>query len=139
MMAYDESKGQELEVRAADGTLMPHAATNAGDVLNMIEDGQFSADLHAAMVELAATMSDQAAITGKKIKGKVTVTIDLENEGGVFRSVGKFAVKSPELPRKPTLLWTDEKNRFQRTQPRQGGFFGVREVTVDPRDVRTVG
>lgn len=137
-MAYDDEKGKQLETRAADGGMMPHAAMNAGDALNMIEDGQFSADLHEQLVDLAATMSDQAAMTGKKVKGKVTITLDFENEGGVFRAVGKFAVKKPELPRRPTLLWTNERNAFQRSQPRQGGFFGVREVEVPKGDVRVI-
>lgn len=135
----DNDTGSQIERVAADGGRMPAAANNAGDWLNMIEDGQFSADLQAGLAELALTLGDQAVVTGKRAKGKVTITVDLTNENGYFNAVAKFAIKTPELPRKPTLLWTDEHNRFMRNQPRQGGFFGVREVTLDKGDVRTVG
>jgi hypothetical protein len=139
-MDIEHDDRTQLERVAADGGRLPAAACNAGDFLNMIEDGQFSADVQQGLIDLAAAMSDHALATGgkSKVKGRVTITVDLLNEGGVFRAVGKFAVKAPEMPRRPTLLWTDEKNRFSRSQPRQGGFFGVRDVTLDKADVRTL-
>lgn len=132
-----ENSGQQLERQAADGGRIAGAANNAGDFINMIEDGQLSADLHRELADLAAVMSDLATVTGQKQKGRVTVTIDLVTEtiagGAVFKAAAKYAVKRPEEKRKQTLLFTDEHNQFTRTQPRHGQFFGVREVQSSAR------
>lgn len=130
----------ETEYRkAADNLPLPHAATTAGEFLNMIEDGQFSADLNAAMQDLAAQMSDMVQATGQQQKGKVTVEVEFSTEGGPIVLKAKFKVKAPEEKRRKTLVWTDEHNRFTRSQPRQGQFFGVREVVnVTPQTVRNV-
>jgi hypothetical protein len=139
----DRYEGTQLETRAADGGRIVGAANTAGDFLNMIEDGQFSADLHRDLADLAATMSDHSVATGKKAKGKVTIVIDLSTEqiagGAVFMAQGKYAIKAPEEKRKPTMLFTNENNQFTRTQPRQGQFFGVRDVTLGSGSVREVG
>jgi hypothetical protein len=123
---------QQLDTRAADGGRVMGAANSAGGFLDMIEDGQLSADLHRELGELAAKMSDLAAASGKKQKGKVTITIDLSTDsiagGQVFMATAKYAVKAPEEKRKATLLFTDERNQFTRSQPRHGQFFGIREV-----------
>lgn len=139
----DRFENRDLERTAADGGRVIGAANNAGEFLNMIEDGQFTVDLHRGLADLAATMSDMAVATGKKQKGKVTIVIDLATEqiagGSVFMAQGKFAIKAPEEKRKVTMLFTDEHNQFTRTQPRQGQFFGVREVrTVESTAVRHV-
>lgn len=137
-----ENRGQQLEPRAADGGRVIGVANNGGDFLNMIEDGQFSQDLHSELADLAAKMSDLALATGKKQKGKVTITIDLQTEsiagGSVFMAQGKYLVKAPEEKRKLTVLFTDEDNHFTRTQPRQGQFFGVRTIDSAPGSVREV-
>jgi hypothetical protein len=118
------------------------AANNAGDFINMIEDGQFSAELNRDLAELAATMHDHASATNKKAKGKVTIVIDLETEvissGTMFKAVASHKVKAPEMKRRATVLFTDEFNRFTRTPPRQGQIFGVREVNVEATNVRTI-
>lgn len=131
-----------IERVAADGGRIVGAASNAGDFLNMLEEGQLTVDLHRELGDLAEVMSDMAVATGKKQKGKVTVVIDLTTEqiagGQVFMATAKYAVKKPEEKRKATLLYTDEANRFTRTQPRQGQFFGVRDIDAAPGSVREI-
>jgi hypothetical protein len=63
-----ENRGQQLETRAADSGRVIGVANNAGDFLNMIEDGQFSQDLHRELADLAATMSDLA--TGHRARSR---------------------------------------------------------------------
>lgn len=127
-----ERMSEQQLATAADGGQVKGAANNAGDFINMIEDGQFAADLHREMAELAAKMTDLCAATGKKQKGRVTIQVDLTTEGPVFMAVGKYTIKAPEEKRKPTVLFTDEGNHFTRSQPRQRQFFGVREVIDAP-------
>lgn len=131
-----------LDVRAADGGLVRGAANNAGDFLNMLEDGQLGADLHRDIGKLAETMNDMCIATGKKQKGRVTITIDLMTDqisgGSMFMATGKYAVKAPEEKRKPTMLFTDDRNQFTRSQPRHGQFFGVRDIDAAPGSVRQI-
>ena len=124
-----------LLTHAADGGRIQGAANNAGDFINMIEDGQFAADLHREMAELTAKMSDLCAASGKKQKGRVTIQVDLTTEGPVFMAVGKFTIKAPEEKRKPTVLFTDDANHFTRSQPKHGQFFGVRQVESTARRI----
>lgn len=131
----DHNQTERMLSTAADGGLVKGAANNAGDFINMIEDGQFSADLNRDLAELAAKMSDLCAATGKKQKGRVTIQVDFTTEGPVFMAVGKYAIKAPEEKRKPTLLFTDTSNFFTRSQPNQRQFFGVREVESTARRI----
>jgi hypothetical protein len=135
-------ESQQLDRFAADGGRIVGAANNAGDFINMLEDGQFSADLNRDLADLAATMSDMALATGKKQRGKVTITIDFTHEsvanGAMFLATAKHVVKAPEEKRRASVLFTDENNRFTRTQPRHGQFFGIRTVEASAREVRTV-
>ncbi len=128
----DALTGEITEVadheRAADGGVVPYAATSAGDIINMIEDGQFSAEIVHAVGELVATMTDMAAATGNKQKGSLTLKLDFATEGGPFTVKSGFKVTPPKEIRRPTLLFTDEHNRLSRTQPKQRQFFGVRQV-----------
>jgi hypothetical protein len=122
-------EGDALEVElAADGGLVPYGATTAGDIINMIEDGQLSADIVQAVGELVATMTDMAAATGNKQKGSLAIKIDFATEGGPFTAKASFKTTAPKEVRRPTLLFTDEHNRLTRTQPKQRQFFGVRQV-----------
>lgn len=114
--------------RAADGGTVPHAANTLGEFVNMIEDGQFGADVNQKLADLAALMSDLAQATGNKQTGKVTLELTFTTEGGPFQLAAKFKVKEPEEKRRRTLLFTDERNHFTRTQPRQRQLFGIREV-----------
>ena len=115
--------------QAVDGLPVPSVARNAGDFLNQIEDGQLSADLHEELRDLAALMNDQSrAFPGKKIKGKVTLVIDLEKEDQMFKMAANFKIKAPEVPRPKSVFWTDERNQFSRFPPNQQQMFGVRTV-----------
>lgn len=123
-----ELLGPEFDNTAADGGIVPFGAVTAGDLINSMEDGQFSADIVHQMSQLAALMSDMAAATGAKQKGALTIKIDLVTEGGPFTAKANFKITPPKETRRPTLLFLDEKNRFTRTQPKQRQMFGIRQV-----------
>ena len=126
--------------RAADGALVPHAATNFGDFLNMMEGGQFAVDLRQESGEMLSRMQELADATGNKQKGSVTIKIDYSTEGGdsPFVVVGSYKLAPPKETRRRTPVWLDEQNRVMATPPKQGQFFGVRAVDGGSRPVRRV-
>lgn len=114
--------------RAADGGIVPACALTGGQFIDLIGDGQVGGDLHVKMTDLAATMQDVHRQTGKQVKGKVTVVLDLSLEDGAFRIGHAINVKSPEVPTPKAIMWVDEHNRFTRFPPGQGQMFSARAI-----------
>lgn len=129
--------GEIVADRAADGGLVPYAATTAGNLIDLIEDGQFSADARQELGLMVGKMKELAEATGNKQKGRLVLTIDMTTEGEAFTVVGAFKVTPPKETRRKTIMWPDEQNRMMRTQPRQRQFFGVRQVS-GPGEVRKI-
>lgn len=114
--------------RAHDGNIVPATAISGGTFLDLLEDGQFGADAYMQLVSLGAEMTDIANATGNKVKGRITLTIDLAKDGEAFTVQGKVAVKKPEMPRPKSIMWTDERNQFCRFPPNQTQMFGSRPI-----------
>lgn len=124
--------------RAADGLPAPFAARDTGSLINLLEGGQFSADVIAAMTALATGMTEIAQATGKRQKGVLTIKVNLQTDdtGEAFFVQGDFAVRAPKVERRKTLLWPDDKGHMSPSQPRQKVFFGVRDAGGGPRQIR---
>jgi|JI10StandDraft_1071094.scaffolds.fasta_scaffold526518_2 hypothetical protein len=128
-VSYGEVVGQSpMEGYALDGRAIPATSLTAGQFLDVLEEGNFSADLYKEITDLAAAMNDIGERTGQKVKGQIQITLDLTKEDSAFRVASKFKVKKPEDPRPRSIVWTDEHNRFTRFPPNQGQFFGVRRA-----------
>lgn len=112
--------------RSADGALMRTVAHTGGNFVDMLEDGQFSREVHDKLAEVAAQMSAITNATGRKTKGRITLTFDLEKEGEHFTIQGKIASKMPELPRPKSIVWNDDGGNFTRFPPQQTQMFGLR-------------
>jgi hypothetical protein len=105
------------------------AASTLGEFINILEDGQFSADVYEDLKELAADMHATAIQSGGKAKGELTIKIKFTMEGAVFYLAPTHAVKA-EAPKRPrTPMWTTEDNRFTPNRPYQGQLFGMRDVS----------
>jgi hypothetical protein len=128
----------EVVPQAADGGLVPYAATTAGNFIDLIEDGQFSADARQELGGMVARMKELAEATGNKQKGRLVITVDMTTEGEAFTVVGSYKLTPPKETRRKTIMWADEKNRMMRSQPRHGVLFGVRQVSGPGAPVRTV-
>lgn len=113
---------------ARDGGLIPAAAESAGQFLDLLEDGRFSADAVAKFAALAREMRETAQVTGNKQKGKVVITLDLECEDTTFKIASDVKVTPPKQKRPRSTLWTDERDRFTRFPPGQTQMFGLRQV-----------
>lgn len=114
----------QVAERAATGELLAPAARSAGAFVDLLEDGQFSMDSHAEIRELMQSMTDISNATGQKVKGKVTITIDLTKDGEAFTVQGKVQTKAPDMPRPKSIIWADEGGNPCRFPPKQVQMFG---------------
>lgn len=121
--------------RAADGGHVSGACNTLGQFISSLEDGQFDADIHEQLRDLAAAMNDQARVLGGS-KGKLQITIDFKQEAQIVYVKGSYKLTMPEEPRVKSILWTTEDNRFTRSQPNQHQLFGVRDVSGRSAAVR---
>ena len=133
----DES--EIIEERAADGGRRYPAASTLSDLLLMLKDGQFNADSSEPLREFATKLEAVGVDTGKKARGKITLTIDVE-----FDADREFSVLTPSLSFKlpvekhgATVAWFTSDGRLSPNKPNQGNLFGtIREITTEPRSVR---
>lgn len=138
-MTHNPEAGEIIEERAADGGLRYPAASTLSDLVLMLKDGQFNADSSAPLREFASKLEAVGIDTGKKAKGKITLTIDVE-----FDADREFSVLTPSLAFKlpvekhgATVAWFTSDGRLSPNKPNQGNLFGtIREVTTEPRVVR---
>lgn len=126
--------------RAADGGPAPYAASTLGELVNLLEGGQLSADAIGAVSALGQGMRELAERTGKRQKGRVAIVLNLatDDTGEAFFVEAEFKVTAPKEPRRKTMLWQDEKGRMTPSQPRQRVFFGVKDVGDAPRQIRQI-
>ena len=112
--------------RVATGEIAQTIAHSAGNFIDMLEDGDFSADVLAELQNVARAMSQITNNTGAKSKGQVVLTIDLAKEGDALTIQTKVKAKMPELPRPKSIMWQDDAGAFSRFPPQQTGMFNPR-------------
>jgi hypothetical protein len=117
-----------LTDRSADGGVIPAPSRSAGNFLDLLEDGQLSADMHQQLQDLAAQMRAVANSTGGKAKGEATLKLKLELEGDAFKIQGDVKIKAPDLPRRRSIMWQDDSGSFTRFPPNQTQMFGTAQV-----------
>lgn len=138
-MDHNEETGEVYEERAADGGQRHPAASTLSDLILMLKDGQFNADSNEPLKEFATKLEAVGIDTGKKAKGKITLTIDVE-----FDHDREFSVLTPSLAFKlpvekhgATVAWFTSDGRLSPNKPNQGNLFGtIREITTEARVVR---
>lgn len=138
----DESTAQSIavdEITAADGSKRYPAVTQLTDLIFMLNDGQFNADCASKLKAFAEELEERGIDDGKKVKGKITLTIDVEREhDGVYFFTPDIKLSTPRERHGRTIGWVTEDNRFTPNKPNQGNLFGtVRDVTPT-RTVRDV-
>lgn len=127
------------EENAADGARRYPAVTQLTDMIFMLNDGQFNADCAEKLQRFAEDMEERGIEDGKKIKGKITLTIDVDREhDGVYFFTPDIKLSTPRERHGRTIGWVTPENRFTPNKPNQGNLFGtVRDVTPT-RTVRDV-
>ncbi len=128
-----------LEMTPADGGQRHPAVTQLTDLVFMLGDGQFNADCADKLQQFAADMEELGIDTGKKVKGKLTLTIDIEREAdGIYFFTPGFKLALPPEKHGRTIGWVTADNRFTPNQPRQGNLFGTVREVAPARTVRDV-
>lgn len=126
----------EQGYRAADGGHVPGACNTLGEFVRSVEDGQYDADVFAKLRDLNAALCDHAQHNGGKAKGKLTLTFDFNQDGGVTEIKSAFKVVMPEERRPKSVMWLTEDNRPTRTRPNQRELFGIRDASAPSGRVR---
>lgn len=96
---------------------------SATQLLQTLEGGQLHADLMSTIDDTISEMADYANGAGShKAKGSVTLTIDFDLELDQLRIRTAIKSKSPEQPRRPSILFLTPGNKMSVEQPSQGAL-----------------
>lgn len=115
---------------AADGQVLAPPSRSAGTMIDLLEDGDLSAELYNALQEAGRQCRAISNSTNDKSKATITLKLDLEFEGEAFKIKGDIKTKLPDLPRRKSILWMDGNDDFTRFPPNQAQMFGARPVRV---------
>jgi len=136
---HDPDTGEIIETRAADGGQRYPAASTLSDLILMLKDGQFNADSCEPLREFASKLEAAGIDTGKKAKGKITLTIEVDYDHDREFSVltPSLAFKLPVEKHGATVAWFTSDGRMSPNKPNQGNLFGtIREINTEARVVR---
>lgn len=145
MKDHDPETGEVLEhalvdqeTVAADNLPVPKRSRSASNVLAMLDDGEFNADLSEAIHELLKQIEGHAHRNKGQAKGQVDVKLQLSYANGMLVIVPDFKVKAPVEKRGGTALFIGEDMSLGRNPPGQRAMFGskARDPDADMREVR---
>lgn len=127
-----ELTGNAIQPAETEGT------KSFNSFLNLLEDGQFHADLSAALRELNAKMNDIAMENNGKCTGQLNVKLKLKLDKGVFEIVPDFTTSMTKLSRPRTIAWSTPGNNFSAQNPRQMTLFEKpREAAVAMGEIKS--
>jgi hypothetical protein len=126
----DELGVNALPTQAADGGLVARRSGHVSDVLRMLEEGQFNADVSDEMRGLAEALKAHAANNKGSAKGSLTIKLDFSMANGLVVVTPSSTVKKPVQKRDGTALFLGDNNSLGRNPPNQAAMFGDRA----PRD-----
>jgi|CEGC01.1.fsa_nt_gi hypothetical protein len=116
----------------------PYACPTVPQLLSVLEAGDFSAAASDALNRLISDMENAAleAGTQQKIKGALTLKINLTLHGGVYQVTGEHKETSPRRPAGATVMYATANNVLSRQAPRQPDMF-LSEADK-PRQISTI-
>jgi hypothetical protein len=124
-------------VHAADGFPVPKTAQAASQMLRLLEEGQFDAEVSHDMRDLVCAMEAHAHNNKGIAKGKLLIEVDLTLANGVFVATGAHKVKKPVQKRMGTALFARDNGALGRNPPGQSVLFGSRDIE-DIRETRDI-
>lgn len=100
---------------------------DAAVILPLLDRGEVVAELSRVLNETLRAMVEQSADRPKvKIKGKVSLTLDLVMESGAVQITADIAAKAPKPPRGTSFFWTTPEGELTTEHPTQIDMFGLR-------------
>lgn len=111
---------------AVGGGMIAPPASRAGDMINLLEDGQLSMEMQQELSNLADQIRMVAERTGTKAKGELTLKllVSCESDGEALSIIADVKAKAPQLPRRRSIMWQDDDGSFLTHPPRQKPMFG---------------
>lgn len=126
---HDPDTGEILQsVQVRDEMAIPVVAFTGGDIINQLEDGQFSQDLHNAARDLVLYLEEVAHQTGGKAKGTINLKLVFSKEDNALRIASDLDVKKPKMPRVKSIAWTDQNGNLSRFPPQQLQMLNIKSV-----------
>jgi len=101
-------------------------------VLATLEDGALKADLSSEFTNTLVALNSLSENAPKaRIKGNVTLKLDILLEAGVATLQASISTKVPKLPRRPSIRWVTEDGAVTTEHPDQAGLFDGPRVVAD--------
>lgn len=99
-------------------------------VLASLEDGALKTDLSSELTNTLVALNSLSENARKaRIKGTVTLKLDIILEAGVATLQASISTKVPKLPRRPSIRWVNEDGSVTTEHPNQANLFdGPRPV-----------
>lgn len=103
---------------------------DAQAILGLLEGGQLISDLGTEITNTTAKLKEMAITPKKKVKGKLSLTLDFEVQDGVLTIESTIAAKLPKEARRSTMCWVLDDGSLSTEHPQQQDMFG------GPKEVR---
>ena len=104
---------------------------DAQTILSLQEGGQLLTDLGTEITNVTAKLQEMATTPKKKVKGRVSLSLNFEVQDGVLSIEADIASKLPKEARRSTLFWVLGDGSLSTEHPQQQDMF------AGPREVRT--
>lgn len=128
-----------VKEHAADGLPVPSRSRAASNLIKMLEDGDFDAELSHQMRGLFHALEAHAHNNKGQAKGKITLTLDMHLAHGMVVVTPDYKVAKPKQKRDGTALFIGEDGSAGRNPPGQSQMFGSRAKDPDaPRETRDI-
>jgi len=92
------------------------------EMFRSLEDGVLDADLTEDMVTLVHDMRAHALATGSKPRAKITLTLEIKLDGGIFEVVPGYKVSPPKKPRSRSIFYPTKDNGLSPNNQAQGSL-----------------
>ena len=119
---------------AADGLPVPARSRAASNLIKMLDDGEFDAELSQRMRGLFKKMEAHAHRNKGQAKGEINLALKMHLANGMLVITPDYKVKEPVEKRGGTALFIGEDMSVGRNPAGQSAMFGSR--ARDPDDVR---
>lgn len=101
---------------------MQEKAKSFAVTLAALDGGAFNDQLSRELQDLIGDMSNHAMISGGHAKGKVSISLDIALEKGIFTISADKKITAPKEPKSNSIFWADKDNNLTEENPKQRRF-----------------
>lgn len=99
-------------------------------VLGMVDRGHLIREANEKFEQVLTELNDQSIESPKKkLKGKVTITLDIMVENGIATVTAEATNKLPKRPPGAAIFWTTQDGALTTQHPQQNDMF-IREAAA---------